>query len=74
MVIFIYEKKEKKYETRGNGADFVDFLQKADTPRKWVLPRAKIDTHKKLNFPHEYPTKKTKFGKMEKIKKWKIRK
>jgi len=26
MVILIYEKKEKKYETRGNGADFVDFL------------------------------------------------
>jgi len=26
MVILIDEKKEKKYETRGNGADFVDFL------------------------------------------------
>ena len=51
MVILIDEKEEEKYETRGNGADFVDFLQKADTPRKWVLPRAKIDTHKNLNFP-----------------------
>ena len=51
MVILIDEKKEKKYETRGNGADFVDFLQKAEIPRKWVLPRAKIDTHKNLNFP-----------------------
>ncbi len=45
------KKKRKKYETRGNGADFVDFLQKAEIPRKWVLPRAKIDTHKNLNFP-----------------------
>jgi len=26
MVILIDEKKEKKYETRGNAADFVDFL------------------------------------------------
>ena len=51
MVILIYEKKEKKYETRGNAVNFVDFLWKAEPPRKLVLPRLKIDTHKNLNFP-----------------------
>ena len=51
MVILIDEKKEKKYETRGNAADFVDFLWKAEPPRKLVLPRPKIDRHKNLNFP-----------------------
>ena len=51
MVILFDEKKEKKYETRGNAGDFVDFLWKAETPRKLVPPRRKIDTHKKLNLP-----------------------
>ena len=51
MVILIDEKKRKKYDTRGNAADFMDFLQKAETRRKLVLPRPKIDTHKKLNLP-----------------------
>ena len=51
MVILIDEKKEKKYETRGNAADFMDFLWKAEPRRKLVLPRRKIDTHKKLNLP-----------------------
>ena len=51
MVILIDEKKRKKYETRGNAADSVDFLWKAEPPRKLVPPHRKIDTHKKLNFP-----------------------
>ena len=51
MVILFDEKKGKKYETRGNAADFVDFSWKAEHLRKWVLTRAKIDTHKNLNFP-----------------------
>ena len=51
MVILIDEKKEKKYETRRNATDFMDFLWKAEPPRKLVLPRPKIDTHKNLNFP-----------------------
>ena len=46
MVILFYEKKEKKYETRRNDADFMDFLWKAEPPRKLVPPRRKIDTHK----------------------------
>ena len=58
MVILIDEKKGKKYETRGNAADFVDFLQKAEPPRKLMLPRAKIDTHKNLNFPPRVSDKK----------------
>ena len=44
-------KKEKIYETPGNAADFMDFLQKAEPRRKLVLPRRKIDTHTNLNFP-----------------------
>ena len=51
MVILIDEKKEKKYETRGNAADFVDFLQKAEPRRKLVPPRPKIDTQKNMNLP-----------------------
>ena len=51
MVILIDEKKRKKYDTRGNAADFMDFLQKAEPRRKLVLPRRKIDTYKKLNLP-----------------------
>ena len=51
MTILYDEKKEKKYETRGNAADFMGFLWKAEPPRKLVLPRPKIDRHKNLNFP-----------------------
>ena len=43
------KKKKKKYETQGNAADFMDFLQKAEPRRKLVLPRRKIDRHKNLN-------------------------
>ena len=66
MVILIDEKKEKKYETRGNAGDFVDFLWKAEPPRKLVPPRRKIDTHKKLNLPAWVSDKKDEIW-----KKWK---
>ena len=46
MVILYDEKKLKKYETRGNAGDFVDFLWKAEPPRILVPPRRQIDTHK----------------------------
>ena len=51
MVILFDEKKLKKYETRHNAGDFVDFLWKAEPPRILGPPRRKIDTHKKLNLP-----------------------
>ena len=46
MVILYDEKKLKKYETRCNASDFVDFLLKAEPPRILVPPRRQIDTYK----------------------------
>ena len=46
MVILFDEKKLKKYETRHNAGEFVDFLWKAEPRRKLVPPRRQIDTHK----------------------------
>ena len=46
MVILFDEKKLKKYETRGNAGDFVDFIWKAEPPRILVTPRREIDTRK----------------------------
>ena len=46
MLILIDEKKEKKYETRGNAGDFVDFLWKAEPRRILGPPRRKIDARK----------------------------
>ena len=46
MMILFDEKKLKKYETRGNAGDFVDFLWKAEPRRKLVPPRRKIDARK----------------------------
>ena len=46
MVILFDEKIQKKYKTRGNAGDFVDFLWKAEPPRILVPPRRQINTHK----------------------------
>ena len=51
MVILFDEKKIKKYETRGNAGDFVDFLWKAELRRILVSPRPQINTYQKLNLP-----------------------
>ena len=58
MVILIDGKKIKKYETRGNAADFMDLIWKAEPRRKLVLPRLQIDTYKKLNLPARVSDKK----------------
>lgn len=58
MVILIDEKKEKKYETRGNATDFMDFLWKAEPPRKLLLSRRKTYTHKNMNFATRVSDKK----------------
>ena len=74
MVILIDEKKEKNMKHEAIVLILWIFYRQRNSLVNGCSHELKLIHIKIWIFPHEYPTKKTKFGKMEKIKKWKMRK